>query len=628
MSPTPRARACAGPGACGTMDRMPLAIHLLGVPHIQRDGVALPSPRGHKVWGLLAYLLRTEAPASRSHVAALLFEDAEDPLAALRWNLSELRRLLGDPGGLRGDVLALALRPAPYADVDVVTRGSWAEASCVPGLGRDLLEGMSFASCPAFAAWLATERRRLQATAEAVLREAALARLAVGQASEAAALAGRLVGLNPLDENFQALLVRCLGAAGDGVGAARQVAACIELFKRELGVAPGPALAAAARTATDTPTARPATGRAAATAQLEAGEAAVGAGALDAGLQCLRRAIVEADTTGDPVLRTRARVALGGALVHAARGRDEEGATALHEALAVGEHLSPLLAAAACRELGYVEFLRGRYDRALVWLRRAAPLAGDDPAEQARIATVRGSTLSDTAHYAESIATLGEALALATSAGDDKQATYVLSMLGRTLLLQGDLEDAADVLDRSVAQAQRTWTAMLPWPQALRAEVDLERGDLSAAADRFEHAFALGCQLGDPCWEGIAGRGLGRIAIARGETQRAVEILLDTVSRSVRLPDAYLWGKAYALDVLCGLAAERRLPHAAAWIDDLDRLASSSGMRELMVRAHLHRAALGDAASLRAARLLAREIDNPRLQGLAAGCVAGVDEEA
>jgi hypothetical protein len=33
--------------------------------------------------------------ASRKHLAGLLFEDAEDPLAALRWNLSELRRLLG-----------------------------------------------------------------------------------------------------------------------------------------------------------------------------------------------------------------------------------------------------------------------------------------------------------------------------------------------------------------------------------------------------------------------------------------------------------------------------------------------------------------------------------------------------
>src|SRR5881409_529713 len=227
--------------------------------------------------------------------------------------------------------ISLSLPPSTYVDVEVVVRGTWVEALCVPGLGGELLEGMSFASSPSFEVWLATERRRLRATAEAVLREAALARLASGAVAEAAELAGRLVCLNPLDENFQALLVRSLAAAGDGIGAARQAAACAELFQRELGVPPGATLAAAMRTATDAPTARPATGRAAATAQLDAGEAAIGAGALDAGLECLRCAIVEADATGDAALRARARVALGGALVHAARGRDEEGATALHE---------------------------------------------------------------------------------------------------------------------------------------------------------------------------------------------------------------------------------------------------------------------------------------------------------
>jgi tetratricopeptide (TPR) repeat protein len=411
--------------------------------------------------------------------------------------------------------------------------------------------------------------------------------------------------------------LRSLAAAGDGVGAARQAAACRELFKRELGVQPGATLEAAIRTVTATPTARPAIGRAAVVAQIEAGEAAIGAGALDAGLQCLRRAIVEADATGDAAFRTRARIALGGALVHAARGRDEEGATALHEALAIAQDASSSLAAAACRELGYVEFLRGRYERALVWLQRATSLAGDDPAEQARIAIVHGATLSDTAHYAASIAMLRDAEALANSVGDVKQVTYALSMLGRASLLRGDLHAAIKALDQSVTMAQQGWTAFVPWPQSLRAEVDLMSGDVDAAAERFEHAFALGCQLDDPCWEGIAGRGRGRVAIARGESQRAVEILVDSIARCVRLPDAYLWGKAYALDVLCGLAAAHGMPQASAWIDELQDLAARSGMRELTVRAHLHRAALGDSASGAAARLLACEIDNPVLRTFA-----------
>lgn len=593
-----------------------LAIHLLGPPRVERGGSPVPAPRGHKVWGLLAYLLRSEAPVSRKHLAGLLFEDAEDPLAALRWNLSELRRLLG-VADLRGDLLALPLEAASYVDLNAVLSGSWAQALCVPGLDNELLEGMNFSGSPAFEVWLATERRHLQAAAEAVLREAAQARMAAGAMAEAATLAGRLVRHNPLDENYQALLVRSLAAAGDGVGAARQAAACRELFQRELGVQPGATLDAALRTLTSAPTARPATGRAAALAQLEAGEAAIRAGALDAGLQCLRRAIAEADATGDAALRARTRVALGGALVHAARGRDEEGATALHEALEVGRDVSPVLAAAACRELGYVEFLRGRYERTLAWLERARPLAGEDRAELARTATVYGAALSDTAHYAAAIALLREAEALAAVAGDNKQLAYALSMLGRALLLHGDLDAAGDALDRSVDLAQHGWTAFVPWPQSLRAEVDLMRGDLSAAASRFEHAFALGCQIGDPCWEGIAGRGLGCIAIARGEPQRAVEIFVDAIARCVRLPDAYLWGKGHALDALCGVAVAHAMPQASAWVNDLQSLAARSGMRELTARACLHRAALGDSASGAAARLLASQIDNPALHALA-----------
>jgi tetratricopeptide (TPR) repeat protein len=284
--------------------------------------------------------------------------------------------------------------------------------------------------------------------------------------------------------------------------------------------------------------------------------------------------------------------------------------------LAVGKRAAPVLAAAACRELGYVEFLRGRYERALVWLQQASPLAGTDRAEQARIATVRGSTLSDTAHYGAALATLRDAHAIAESLGDVKQSAYALSMLGRTHLLCGELDLAAAALDRSLVLARERWTAFLPWPQSLWAEVQLQRGNVDLAAEHFADAFALSCQLGDACWEGIAGRGLGLVAIARGQTERAVEILADTVSRSARLPDAYVWGKVYALERLCAVAVQARLPHAPVWLDELEAIAAHTGMREFSVRARVHRATLGDPHAASAARVLAHDIDNPVLAAL------------
>jgi hypothetical protein len=169
------------------------------------------------------------------------------------------------------------------------------------------------------------------------------------------------------------------------------------------------------------------------------------------------------------------------------------------------------------------------------------------------------------------------------------------------------------MLDDSIALAEQLWTAFLPWPQSLRAEADMLNGQVDAAAERFEHAFALGCQLGDPCWEGIAGRGRGCIAIARGDTHGAIDILLDAIARSARLPDGYLWAKAYALDALCGLAISTKMPDASLWVQELQNIAARSGMRELTVRALMHRASLGDVSSSHAARVLMDEIDSPLL---------------
>lgn len=58
------------------------------------------------------------------------------------------------------------------------------------------------------------------------------------------------------------------------------------------------------------------------------------------------------------------------------------------------------------------------------------------------------------------------------------------------------------------------------------------------AAERYDYAFALGCQLGDPCWEGAAARGLGLAAAAGGDVPRAVEWLAEAYRRCTRLPDA------------------------------------------------------------------------------------------
>src|SRR5918994_678359 len=169
---------------------VPLAIHLLGPqPQVALAGHRQPQPRGRKAWALLAYLLTTESAPSREWLAGLLFSDADDPLNALSWNLSQLRRLLGHESSVGGAPIHLLLPPGTFVDVRALTAGTWMQAIDIPGLGRELLEGMTFSACPGFEAWLLASRRHLAGAAESVLREAARARLSAGGGGPAGGVA-------------------------------------------------------------------------------------------------------------------------------------------------------------------------------------------------------------------------------------------------------------------------------------------------------------------------------------------------------------------------------------------------------------------------------------------------------
>ena len=598
---------------------MGLSIHLLGAPRIEGDGVSVDPPRGNKAWGLLTYLVRTSVPSSRERLADLLFPEADDPLGSLRWTLSALRRRLGRYCEVGGDPLRLTLPPGTFLDVGVLSGGSWVQAIALPGLGHDLLDGMAFRSSPGFEIWLENERRQIAGTTAAVLHQAALDLLARGNAAAAAHHASTLVRLNPFDENSHVLLVRCLRAEGDSVAAMRQVEACASLFNRELGIAPSPALRAAAVTP-PVPVRGHVPARAVLLAQIEAAEAAISAGVAEAGLDRLRGAVDAARNQDDREILAKTLIALGAALVHAARGTDEEGAALLHEGIALAESLGVRdLAARGWREFGWVQFLRAQYDRVEESLALASELVLDDEEERVWVEVIRGASRSDVGDYIAAEMLLRSAVARSSRLAFGLPSAQAQTLLGRMFLLRGELEAARHHLDRVLDQVEeRGFTAFLPWPESFRAEIDLQLGDLDSAEERFEHAFALGSQVGDPCWESIAVRGLGLTAAARGDTTRALELLIDAPKLCRRLPDTYLWIEAYGLEALCSLAVETGAPGAGQWIDELESVAARRGMRELLLRATVYRARLGDPGALDAARSLAGQIDNPALSGLVA----------
>lgn len=598
---------------------MGLGVSLLGSPRVERDGAPVEAPRGNKTGGLLAYLLSSRMPPSRERVASLLFPEADDPLGSLRWALSVLRRQLGEGVSLGGDPLQLQLPAGAFVDVSVLAEGSWVEAITLPGLGHELLDGLAFRSSPGFELWLESERRHLAGAASGVLHQAALTLLSRGEGAAASRHAFELVRLNAFDENAHVLLVRCLRAAGDTRGAAQRVEACTELFRSELGIEPGPALRAAA--VADVVVAPPVAGRTVVLAQIEAGESALAAGALEAGLGRLRGAVASARASGGGEPLATALVALGGALVHAARGTDEEGVAALHEGTTLAERVGRRdLAATAWREISWVQFLRAQYDRALESLATTATLAAGNDVELAWVDLIGGACRHDVADYPAAGELLRSAVERARSLDLAQPLGQALTLLGRFHLMRAEIEDAIHTLDQALAEAAaRGMTAFVPWPEAFRGEIDLVLGDVDSAEARFEHAFALGCQVGDPCWESISLRGLGLVAARRGDSARALELLVEAPRACRRLPDTYLWIEAYGLDALCSLAVELRAESSGRWIEELEEATARRGIGELLLHASVYRARLGEPRALDLARSLAAGIDNPALDDLLGG---------
>lgn len=599
-------------------DAVALEIKLLGTPSINFDGNVL-RPRGNKSWGLLAYLLMCKIPPTRIQLSELLFAQADDPMRALRWNLTELRHALGTDAIPSGEFVVLTLPPGANVDVSIMTSGGWSPASNVDDLGRDLLEGFAFSECPAFEVWLMNQRRHLNACAADVLREATVAALGAGETEAAIDTAVRLVALDPLDEDAQALLIRSYAIAGDTAGATRQLEACRRLLLSELGEEPSDPLVAAVHASPATVVRTPASGRHSVRAQLDAGRAAVRAGALDSGMECLRRAAAESHSIGDLELTLESLLALGSTLAHAGVDRHQEAASALHAAINAAERLGrSSVAGEAQTELAWMDFLRARYDRARRWIEAALANAPANGAVRCMALWLRGKCAMETGSYAASLEDLRAAAELVGELDDAMRQCYCLASLGRTLLMMESFEEARPVLEESLAIGKSEGFAWFsPVPQAFLAELETAVGNLSAARDLLDDALATAQAVGDLSMECQVLRAKGMLEARSGSSDAAIGVLKETRTRLMTSPD-WEWVLAYTLDGLAAVATQERHPMARQWIDELEVIAGRAGMQELLVRAYIYKARLGDGKAWDVATVLAAEVDNPSLHRLIA----------
>jgi DNA-binding SARP family transcriptional activator len=595
-------------------------VRLLGHPRIEDEaGQPRQHPRGQKSWALLARVALSDRPVTRAALAAELFADADDPLGALRWSLSDLRRSCSDPRMLRGDPVRL---PAGSLWLDV-----WElqEGSLPPDeIGGTLLAGVEPRNCPAFDVWLMLARGRCAARSAQELRQAVLRLLAADEAESAAELAGRAAAADPLDEGAQELFLRSMVAAGHPARAAVHLAACEATFGRE-GIVPSPALRAAARPPATAPRAG-VRATVAAASLLRAGTAALDAGSADAGVETLRRAAEEAEHADDPLLQADILRALGSALVHAVRGFDGEGAVVLHRAIGLARTAgSQRLTADILRELAFAELQAGRHALAARALEEASAQAEavDDPALTAGVLAISGMNAADQGRHGAAVQLLRESEQCARTAGTRRQEAWSAGVMARSLLLGGNLDLATDAAERSIAICDRDrWNAFLPWPQALRSHCLAAAGRWKEARDDAEQSYALACQLGDPCWEGIAGRAMALVAMQAGDGAAAQEWITDARRRCDRVPDRYVWVSGFVglgqLEIAARQQPDRVLPLARR----LYRDALAADLPEFIAWALIYQADAGDRECVPLARALAREVASPELQARA-GALAG-----
>jgi DNA-binding SARP family transcriptional activator len=131
-------------------------VRLLGPP---RAGGVDPV-RGRKPWALLALVLCSSGPVPRCRAVGLLFPDAGDPGAALRWTLSRARRATGGAVRLGGDPLRVEPVAGTVVDVFDVLAGRRPRFWPLGEATLPLLEGRE-PDVPEFAAWLHGRRRDL-----------------------------------------------------------------------------------------------------------------------------------------------------------------------------------------------------------------------------------------------------------------------------------------------------------------------------------------------------------------------------------------------------------------------------------------------------------------------------------
>ena len=197
--------------------------------------------------GILVLLAASGATGlSRDKLLAFLWpeSDATSARHVLNQLLYAQRRQVGDEALFQGRK-TLRLNPSVISsDVDEFERALEAQEleTAASAYRGPFLDGFFLKDAPEFERWAEVQRARLAHRAVDAFTTLAAASAGRGDHRAAAGWWRRAVEVDPFDSQIVLGLVVCLGSGGDRAGALLAARRHEELLRKELGVAPAPAL--------------------------------------------------------------------------------------------------------------------------------------------------------------------------------------------------------------------------------------------------------------------------------------------------------------------------------------------------------------------------------------------------
>jgi predicted ATPase/DNA-binding SARP family transcriptional activator len=233
-----------------------LRLNLLGRVEISRDGKPVEGFAHQKSLALLCYLAVTGRPHTRAALAGLLWGETTEAnaLAGLRKTLADLRRQVAPYLTITRQQVAFNQEQPYWLDVEAFERqageiNAIQEAEITPAevaklsaaidlYQGDFIAGFHVRRAPAFEEWVLLQRERLRLTALRALHVLAAHHMAQGAYPQAIEYTGRILALEPCQEEAHRQMISALALSGQREAALRQYQACCRALADEMDTAP------------------------------------------------------------------------------------------------------------------------------------------------------------------------------------------------------------------------------------------------------------------------------------------------------------------------------------------------------------------------------------------------------